>query len=84
MGLHGDIVMTQAQIRSRRAKLDKRISDTFRAIKVLQEECTHPNLVTTYHSDTGNYDRSHDSVWKECQCPDCLAWFKIDQRLGYC
>ena len=37
----------------------------------IRESCTHPNATGTYESDTGNWDKSQDTYWIECVCPDC-------------
>jgi hypothetical protein len=61
----------QRRIRESHEELQAKIAVHYKEIDALREKCTHPNAKKENKADTGNYDRSQDSYWKECVCPDC-------------
>jgi hypothetical protein len=69
----------QENIRNQAEKLTASIQRVQGRLKKLQDICTHPNAVKENKSDTGNWDRSQDSYWRECHCPDCGKRWVEDQ-----
>lgn len=45
----------------------------------IRNECKHPAATRDPKSDTGNWDRSQDSYWYDCKCPDCGKFWSEDQ-----
>lgn len=73
--------MTPAQIKRRHQMIKANMLKWRNKEKELQESCSHPNLVSKGHSDTGNWDRSQDSFWYQHNCPDCeKAWVEHDDE----
>lgn len=62
-------------------KLRNQISKNLGKIMDIQAGCPHPieHLYVEYKSDTGNYDPSEDSYWKECHCKWCDKKWWEDQ-----
>lgn len=48
-------------------------------IQVIQDNCAHSNVKKVAKSDTGNWDKSQDSYWFECSCPDCGKYWTEPQ-----
>lgn len=65
------IAYDQRIISSAREWLEHVIQSAHKKIRRLQEQCTHPNVVKKYGSNTGNYDPSQDCYWTDFTCPDC-------------
>jgi hypothetical protein len=66
--------MTRKQDTQKRVReLKRRIDSARDRIRQIQSECVHPSetLVKTHHSDTGNYDPSHDCYWTTFHCQIC-------------
>jgi hypothetical protein len=61
----------QKRIRQSREEAQAKIMEYTNDLLAIQGGCTHPNAKKESKSSTGNYDRSHDSYWKDCVCPDC-------------
>lgn len=70
---------TQRLIREKHEDIQAQIASFYLEIDTLREKCTHPNAKKEPKSDTGNWDRSQDSYWKECVCPDCGKRWNEDQ-----
>ena len=68
------------RIRTRHSALKRIMTRTTDKLKALQEECTHPMAEKINRADTGNYDPSQDSYWRDCTCPDCGKFWKEDQK----
>ena len=66
---------SQNKIASACKKIKTKIEDLNQQLISLQAECTHPNVVKTYHGDTGNYDPSCNRYWTKFNCPDCGKWW---------
>ncbi len=71
--------MTQDEIRKKWESIDKREDKLAKELAKLQEQCQHPNLISKYDSNTGNYDPSADSYWIDYTCPDCRKRWRKDQ-----
>lgn len=68
------------QIKKKRVKvLQEQIAKRVAEIRHLQANCEHPHATKIAKSDTGNYDKSDDSYWYKCKCPDCLQEWIEDQ-----
>lgn len=63
--------------KEKHTELHKILSQANRMIQNLQHECSHPEGVFEYKSDTGNYSPSNDSWWKEMTCDHCGKWWQI-------
>jgi predicted RNA-binding Zn-ribbon protein involved in translation (DUF1610 family) len=70
---------TQKQISKQREMIEFTIDAQRNMLKFLQTKCTHPNVVSQYKADTGNYDKSQDRYWVEFRCPDCGKQWMEDQ-----
>lgn len=55
------------------------IANATAKLKDLQNECKHPMAEKINRGDTGNYDRSQDRYWRDCNCPDCGKLWTEDQ-----
>jgi hypothetical protein len=64
-----------ANLREQIAKLEAKIT-------AIQKDCNHPaSAVTRKHrADMGNYDRSMDGYWDECECGLCEKRWTEDQK----
>lgn len=71
--------MTPDQIIKRYAKIKAKQWKWDTAERDLQEICQHPSATKVNKGDTGNWDRSQDSYWRECKCPDCGKQWNEDQ-----
>ena len=71
--------MTQEEIRKKWESIDKREEKIAKELAKLQSSCQHPNVLSKYNSNTGNYDPSSDSYWIEYSCPDCRKRWIEDQ-----
>lgn len=71
--------MTPAQIRKRYATINAAHWKWANAERDLQALCQHPSATKVNKGDTGNWDRSQDSYWRECKCPDCGKQWNEDQ-----
>lgn len=60
-------------------RIDDDIHHLQNAKKFIQDNCPHENLVGTYKSDTGNWDRSNDSYWINFHCNICDKFWTEDQ-----
>lgn len=62
-------------------ELRKKIDDLQTQIDRIQEQCSHPDAAVTRvaKSDTGNYDRTQDAYWYECECKLCEKRWTEDQ-----
>jgi hypothetical protein len=50
-----------------------------RGLERVQSQCKHPYASKVARSDTGNWDKSDDSYWYDCVCPDCGKKWQEDQ-----
>lgn len=66
---------TIARLEKKIHKLEGQIRDCEEAIRLLQEVCTHENIVGEYFSDTGNWDKMNDDYWIDATCTDCNMKF---------
>jgi len=73
--------MTNRTIKQRADDAKRMIADATAALAAVQAECTHPKegLSITPRSNTGNYDPSADSYWKEFDCTLCGKRWTEDQ-----
>lgn len=60
-------------------KLKTKMSKLVDEIIVIQDNCTHDNVVKIARSDTGNYCKADDYYWYDCKCQDCLYTWAEDQ-----
>ena len=51
--------------------LNKKILELNQKIILIQSSCQHTSSVVVFKSDTGNYDPSEDSYWKEFTFSSC-------------
>lgn len=72
--------IVQRDIREKCEYLMELIGQHTAGITSLQGRCTHPSAKKESKSDTGNWDQSQDSYWKDCKCPDCGKRWTEDQR----
>lgn len=63
--------MTPKQVQRRRLAIKKKISDWYKQLDLLREQCEHPNVERSYGANTGNYSPSDDVYWTDYKCPDC-------------
>ena len=75
-----EIVSSVLNILQRRIQIEQEIGQAYMNLKSLQEECTHPALVGTFRSDTGNWSEVDDNYWVEFKCPDCGKRWDEDQK----
>lgn len=47
-------------------------------INELRKKCNHSMATKEYKSNTGNYDPSCDSYWREFNCPECGKYWTED------
>lgn len=77
MSLRGDesstkvLVTGMNSVLRKRVRIEEKLKIWREQLSILQQECAHPNAEKIFKSDTGNWDRSQDSYWKDCRCPDC-------------
>lgn len=71
---------TDSSIMQRRIQIEQQMEQAYMSLKSLREECTHPSLVGTFKSDTGNWSRLDDEYWVEFKCPDCGKCWNEDQK----
>ncbi len=74
-----DIKKRIAKIIAKRKTLLDKLKIYSDEMKIIQDECTHPNAVKINKSNTGNYCPQDDHYWRECSCPDCLKTWTEDQ-----
>lgn len=67
------------RIRKTQAGIRTIIANATTKLMELQKECKHPMAERINRADTGNYDSSQDSYWRDCKCPDCGKFWKEDQ-----
>jgi len=70
---------TNTEERARYSELKFQYEALHNAFSNLQKVCKHKNTLTTYDSDTGNYDRSQDKYWIEYKCYDCGKYWETPQ-----
>lgn len=71
--------MSQAKIRRRKQTIEKHLGRWEAELLSLREICLHPNPNVKYGSNTGNYDPSADSHWKDFKCEDCGKFWREEQ-----
>jgi hypothetical protein len=71
--------MTPAQIRRKRASIERREEKLADELIKLRSVCSHLNVTKEHKSNTGNYDPSADSYWIDFRCPDCGKRWTEDQ-----
>lgn len=69
----------RAEIQVRRTKIQDDLAKLNEDLRTLQVFCKHPFAEKENRGDTGNYDRSQDRYWKDCNCPDCGKRWIEDQ-----
>lgn len=69
--------MTNFEISKKIKKLLDTLEKTRKSISKVQSECPHEKRVFTYGANTGNYDPSNDSYWKDYFCPTCEKRWRI-------
>lgn len=52
-------------------KLQAKIAVIDAQIREIQTLCPHPNVYKVPKADTGNWCRSDDEYWYQCECPEC-------------
>lgn len=59
----------------------KEIVSLNKKLDKIQKKCKHPekSVITTYHSNTGNYDPSVDKYWTSNKCELCNKFWYEDQ-----
>lgn len=67
------------RIRKKHITVKAIIENANSKLKALQEECKHPMAERVNRGDTGNYDPSQNSYWRDCKCPDCGKFWMEDQ-----
>lgn len=62
-------------------ELRRQIALLQKRIESIQDDCSHPDsaVTKTARSDTGNYDRSQDEYWNDCECLLCLKRWREKQ-----
>jgi hypothetical protein len=70
---------TQRRIRESREEVQAQIMHYTNELIAIQDRCTHPGAMKENKANTGNYDRSQDTYWKDCVCPDCGKRWMEDQ-----
>ena len=60
-------------------RIQKKIDALEEELGEIQASCPHKNCTTKNCCNTGNYDPSADSYWKECKCLDCDKWWTESQ-----
>jgi hypothetical protein len=69
----------QRLIRERKEDILAQLASLQIELEGVRNKCTHPNAVKQNNASTGNWDRSQDSYWKDCKCPDCGKSWREDQ-----
>ena len=66
------------QIINEVAHIQKKLKKWKNKLDEVQTICSHPNVIKTHKSNTGNWCPQYDSYWTEFKCPDCgLFWTRV-------
>ena len=77
-GCRGDL-KTQSAIKKTGEKLRNKIEKLYADLSDLQKTCNHPRATKRAGSNTGNWCKSDDCYYYDCECPDCGYRWTEDQ-----
>ena len=69
------------EIKTKIQRLNAKIDAHNAQIKQLRMICTHPEVIKTAKSDTGNWCKDDDAYWYEFVCEECGSRWQEEQRI---